>query len=154
MTTLPYSTTASHYFNILLRRYFKRNALWLCTLVLLPFAFIPINLNFVYVALMILFLIVPLFIFHLYFSYALLPECRLSLLEKSVEINETGLICHFENHKDEPIAWHKIVRWQYEKNELILFTGKHSFFCLPLHVFSSKEDQTEFIEKYLKKLPR
>lgn len=93
-----------------------------------------IDVRFVIVAMMVLFMVIPLLLAMLYFYYGLSPEARWSIMEKAVSIDSQCLTLSFadERMKKHAIRWDD-VRRIIEKDDafLIMLRGKR-YTCLML----------------------
>ena len=101
--TFSYQLSPQYYFNRLLKIWLHNNWGWLLSFFLLLVGLSIQNPLFIYVGLIILFLVFPMIISHLWFAYALHPDCRMSILSKTVEINKNGLSCTFDDGRTESI---------------------------------------------------
>ena len=106
--TFSYQLSPQYYFNRLLKIWLHNNWGWLLSFFLLLVGLSIQNPLFIYVGLIILFLVFPMIISYLWFAYALHPDCRMSILSKTVEINKNGLSCTFDDGRTESIAWKRI----------------------------------------------
>ena len=100
MTVESVSVTSSSYMRHLCAMLLADNWLWL----VLPVAVcavmaIWIDVRFVIVAMMILFIIMPMVLALLYFYYGLSPEARWSIMEKSLTIGSDGLELAFTDER-------------------------------------------------------
>ena len=66
-----------------------------------------VDVRFVIVAMMVLFIVLPMVLALLYFYYGLSPEARWSIMEKTVTLNEEGMTLDFV---DERMKKH-VIRW-------------------------------------------
>lgn len=93
-----------------------------------------IDVRFVIVALMVLFIVLPMVLSLLYFYYGLSPEARWSIMEKTADIDDKGITLNFtdERMKKHVIPWDD-VRSIIEKDDvlLLMLRGKR-YTCLML----------------------
>jgi hypothetical protein len=86
-----------------------------------------IDVRFIIVAMMILFVILPMLLSLLYFYYGLSPEARWSIMEKTATVDDSGITLDFA---DERMKKHVILREDVhniiEKNDalIIMLRGK------------------------------
>jgi hypothetical protein len=137
MTIENCSVTASAYMRQLGSMILADNWLWL----VLPVALcgvlaVWIDVRFVIVALMVLFVVVmPMLLTWLYIYYGFSPEARWSIMEKTVTVDENGLVLDFA---DERMKKHVIrrddVRDIIVKDDavLLMLTGGRRYTCLML----------------------
>ena len=126
------------------------NWLWL----LLPVAIcgilaIWVDVRFIIVAMMVLFIVLPMVLALLYFYYGLSPEARWSIMEKTVTIDDGGLTLDFA---DERMRTHVIpkdnVRHIIEKDDvlILLLSGKR-YTCLMLPTSVIDPDITQALRQ-------
>ena len=117
--TFSYQLSPQYYFNRLLKIWLHNNWGWLLSFFLLLVGLSIQNPLFIYVGLIILFLVFPMIISYLWFAYALHPDCRMSILSKTVEINKNGLSCTFDDGRTESIVWERITRIRPREDDLL-----------------------------------
>ena len=132
--TIPDSqVTAGCYMRHLCALFLADNWLWMvaplavCTLLAMW-----IDLRFIIVALMVLFIVLPMILSLLYFYYGFSPEARWSIMEKTAVIDREGLTLAFT---DERMKKHVIprdnVRHIIEKDDAVLLMLKgRRYTCL------------------------
>ena len=127
--------TAGSYMRELCLMFLADNWLWL----VLPVAVcamlaIWVDVRFAIVAMMVLFIVLPMVLALLYFYYGLSQEARWSIMDKSVTINDEGITLEFT---DERMKTHVIprdnVRHIIEKDDVVMLMldGKR-YTCLML----------------------
>jgi len=94
------SVTSGCYMKHLCSMFLADNWLWM----VLPVAVcgmlaIFIDVRFIIVALMILFVVLPMLLAMLYFYYGLSPEARWSIMEKTATIDDSGITLDFTNER-------------------------------------------------------
>lgn len=101
------------------------------------------NINFIYVALMVIFIIIPMIVTYLYFYYGLIPESRSAILEKTAELTDEGIV-YLYKQKDKPdrtelFEWSSIKSVEAGKKWLLLIFRKsnYMFLCIPYSAFES-----------------
>jgi len=140
MTIPSASVTAGCYMRHLCLMFLADNWLWM----VLPVAVcgvlaIGVDVRFVIVAMMVLFIVLPMVLALLYFYYGFSPEARWSIMEKSVTVGEAGLTLDFT---DERMKKHAIaaddVRYIIEKDDVVILmlnTGRrYTSLMLPASV--------------------
>lgn len=87
--TLPFTTTSGDYLSVLISLWLPRYG-WTIVVPLLVCAVVGFlfDARFLFIALMLLFIVVPMLMSFLYTYYMLTPEARRSVLRKEVEISE------------------------------------------------------------------
>ena len=94
-----------------------------------------VDVRFIIVALMALFLVLPMILALLYFYYGFSPEARWSIMEKTVDINPDGMVLSFSDArmKKHAICWDD-VRHIIEKDDavLLMLAGGRRYTCLML----------------------
>ena len=150
MTVRKCSVTSGCYMKHLCSMFLADNWLWM----VLPVAVcgmlaIFIDVRFIIVALMILFVILPMLLALLYFYYGLSPEARWSIMEKTVTIDDSGISLVFA---DERMKKHVIlrddVRSIIEKDDalIIMLRGKR-YTCLMLPASAVDPDVTQVLRQ-------
>ena len=110
-----------------------------------------IDVRFIIVALMILFVILPMLLALLYFYYGLSPEARWSIMEKTATIDDSGITLDFA---DERMKKHVIqrddVRSIIEKDDalIIMLRGKR-YTCLMLPASAVNPDVTQVLRQFV-----
>lgn len=135
MTIETCSVPSGTYMRHLCAMFLADNWLWM----VLPVALCGVlavwfDVRFVIVALMVLFIVLPMVLALLYFYYGLSPEARWSIMPKTVTIEDQGLTLAFtdERMKKHVIAWDD-VRDIIEKDDvLMLMTPGRRYTCLML----------------------
>lgn len=105
-----------------------------------------IDIRFVIVALMVLFIVLPMVLALLYFYYGLSPEARWSILEKSLTLSDEGLMMDFTDArmKKHVIPWGD-VQHIIEKDDvvaLMLKGRRYTLLLLPASVVDPHVAQT------------
>lgn len=126
--TFSYQLSPQYYFNRLLKIWLHNNWGWLLSFFLLLVGLSIQNPLFIYVGLIILFLVFPMIISYLWFAYALHPDCRMSILSKTVEINKNGLSCTFDDGRTESIVWERIIPYTLYLDKTLSSTYQTIFF--------------------------
>ena len=147
--TFSYQLSPQYYFNRLLKIWLHNNWGWLLSFFLLLVGLSIQNPLLIYVGLIILFLVFPMIISYLWFAYALHPDCRMSILSKTVEINKNGLSCTFDDGRTESIVWERITRIRYTSTDIIFHLSNYIFFILPYNSFKSNDDLEYFLKNFL-----
>lgn len=126
------------------------NWLWMVLPVALCGALaIFIDVRFIIVALMVLFVILPMVLALLYFYYGLSPEARWSIMEKTATIDGSGIMLDFT---DERMKKHVIprddVRSIIEKDDalMIMLRGKR-YTCLMIPASAVNPDVTQVLRQ-------
>ncbi len=147
ITTKPCAVTPQHYFRVLARVWLARNW-WVPTLPVIALVMLSVmNLLFIYVALIVVFVVIPMIFSFLWFSYALHPDCRSSILTKTMELSERGIFCTYEDERTELIAWERIAYVRYTSSDIVFHFSRYIFFILPGEAFESNDDLEYFIKK-------
>ncbi|MEG0700466.1 MAG: hypothetical protein RR442_02920 [Muribaculaceae bacterium] len=157
--TNSFKIASGEYARILFR-IFANKWWWVFAIVVIGiFSLSVLNINFIYVALMVMFIIIPMIMSFLYIVYGLVPESRLSILAKSAIINCDELELHFEDEngnlvKVEHILLESFSRYVPQKKWLLLFYkgSNYRFFIIPYDAFKSVEDLRITIGVLRKKL--
>ena len=130
------SVSSSAYMRHLCTMFLADNWLWLVAPVALcAMLAIWIDVRFVIVAMMVLFIALPMVLALLYFYYGLSPEARWSIMEKTATLDDQGITLSFtdERMKTHVIGWDD-VRNIIEKDDVVMLMlqGKrYTCFMLP-----------------------
>lgn len=108
-----------------------------------------IDVRFVIVAMMVLFIVLPMVLALLFFYYGLSPEARWSIMEKSLDVDENGITLDFT---DERMKKHAIlrddVRSIIEKDDvLILMLNGRRYTCLMIPASVVNPDVTQVLRQ-------
>ena len=93
-----------------------------------------VDVRFAIVAMMVLFIVLPMVLALLYFYYGLSPEARWSIMDKTATIDDEGITLDFsdERMKKHAIGWDD-VRYIIEKDDVVLLMlGGRRYTCLML----------------------
>lgn len=90
-----FNISSGQYMRILYSQYLKRRWLVLALPVIACAALAYWNLNFIFVALMLIFVIFPMLLTFLFFYYGMLPEVRISLLPKQLSLSVDNIAITF-----------------------------------------------------------
>ena len=134
--------------SILYRMFFAQRWWLLLLPVVVCLALIAVDTRFAYVALIVAMAMVMISMPILYY-YALTPESRWSILEKTATITEEGLKLDFSSDKmaTHVIAWSDIDSTTAFNNCLILRFKKNSytFLAIPLTSFPNEDELRKFV---------
>ena len=91
-----------------------------------------IDVRFILVAMMVLFVVMPMVLALLYFYYGLSPEARWSIMEKTATLDNEGLTLHFtdERMKTHAIRWDDVRHIIEEEDVVILMLKGNRYRCL------------------------
>ncbi len=111
-----------------------------------------VDVRFVIVAMMVLFIILPMVLALLYFYYGLSPEARWSIMDKIVTLDDRGITLDFtdERMKKHVIRWddvHSII----EKDDavMLMLTGGRRFTCLMLPASVVNPDVAQLLREFV-----
>ena len=128
------------------------NWLWL----ILPVAVcgilaIFIDVRFVIVAMMVLFIVLPMILALLYFYYGLSPEARWSIMEKTAVINDEGITLNFvdERMKTHVIRWNDVRSIIEEEDVLLLMLRGKRYTCLMLPTSAVDPDIAQALRQFV-----
>ena len=154
MTTKECMVSPGSYMRHLSLMFLDDNWLWMC----LPVAVcavlaVWIDVRFVMVALMTLFVALPMVLALLYFYYGFSPEARWSIMEKNAAIDERGITLTFT---DEQMKTHVIaaddVREIVEKEEVwMLMLNGARYTCLMLPASAVNPDVAQLLRQFVAK---
>lgn len=138
---------ASAYMKVLFPLYLQRKW-YIFAVLVLPFAALSfVNLNFLLVALMVVFLVVPMLLGYAYFYYALSEECISSIRRSFIEVSEFGITRHFVDEDDcscgdMSFEWSLFDAFEIDVNGIYLHVRKKklSFLLIPRAAFVQAGD--------------
>ena len=149
------SVSSSTYMRHLCAMFLADNWLWLVTPVALcALLAIWIDVRFVIVAMMVLFIALPMVLALLYFYYGLSPEARWSIMEKTATINGKGISLNFsdERMKTHVIGWND-VRNIIEKDDVLMLMLKSKHYtCLMLPASVVNPDVAQALRQFTAKV--
>ncbi len=151
MTIENCSVTAGTYMRHLCMMFLADNWLWMVAPVAVCAVLaVWIDVRFVIVALMVLFVVMPMLLALLYFYYGFSPEARWSIMEKSATVDGQSITLHFtdERMKTHVIQWGD-VRTIIEKDDalLLMLKGKR-YTCLMLPMSVVNPDVTKALRQF------
>ncbi len=153
MTIDPCNVTSGCYIRHLCALFIADNWFWMA----LPVAVCAvlafwIDVRFVIVALMVLFIVLPMVLALIYFYYGLSPEARWSVMEKSLVVDDATITLSFidERMKKHVIRWddvHDII----EKDDalLLMLSGGRRYTCLMLPASMIEPDVAQSFRKFV-----
>jgi len=151
MTIENCSVTAGTYMRHLCMMFLADNWLWMVAPVAVCAVLaVWIDVRFVIVALMVLFVVMPMLLALLYFYYGFSPEARWSIMEKSATVDGQSITLHFtdERMKTHVIQWGD-VRTIIEKDDaLLLMLKSKRYTCLMLPMSVINPDVTKALRQF------
>ena len=111
-----------------------------------------IDVRFIIVAMMVLFIIMPMLLALLYFYYGFSPEARWSIMEKTVTLDENGITLDFtdERMKKHAIHWDD-VHYIIEKDDavMLMLNGGRRYTCLMLPTSVVNPDVAQLLRQFV-----
>ena len=152
MTIGNCSVSSNGYMRRLCYMFLADNWMWL----ILPVAVcgilaIFIDVRFVIVAMMVLFIVLPMILALLYFYYGLSPEARWSIMEKTAVINDEGITLNFvdERMKTHVIRWNDVRSIIEEEDVLLLMLRGKRYTCLMLPSSAIDPDIAQALRQFV-----
>ncbi len=110
-----------------------------------------IDVRFVIVAMMVLFIVLPMILALLYFYYGLSPEARWSIMEKTAVINDEGITLNFvdERMKTHVIRWNDVRSVIEEEDVLLLMLRGKRYTCLMLPSSAIDPDIAQALRQFV-----
>ncbi len=150
LQTLPYRVTAPQLASQITRLWLADYWLALAAVpVLCLIAGAVFDLRLVFVALILVFLIIPGIVFMVYFYYGVSPHCRFSILPHSMIIDSSGLRVDYKSeddttpaHAPETINWSQLTIVDATAKSIIMQYGssRYSLIIIPPTAFESEEE--------------
>lgn len=107
-----------------------------------------LNTNFIIVALMVVFIVVPMVLSLLYFNYALTDEARISISEKNIELIVEGIVFNLLQDNAKPHFY----KWEDFRNVRLFQWGialqpakRYRLLMIPAAAFENEKQCTECI---------
>ena len=146
------SVTANSYMRHLGGLFLADNWLWMVLpLVVCSILAYWVDVRFIIVAMMVLFIVLPMVLALLYFYYGLSPEARWSIMEKTATLDEKGITLEFadERMKTHAIGWDD-VRCIIEKKDVVMLMlrGKR-YRCLMLPASVVNPDVAQALRQFV-----
>ena len=124
--------------------------------IIVPFlALIFVNILFVYVALMVLFFVIPLLVAFVYFYNAFSPQCVDAIRASRIEFGDAGFTRYYVNDSEEITGdrfykWSLFQRVEADDSEIkIFYTSNPMYFIsIPNDVFEDVNSRADLIEKF------
>jgi hypothetical protein len=110
-----------------------------------------IDVRFVIVAMMVLFIVLPMILALLYFYYGLSPEARWSIMEKTAVINDEGITLNFvdERMRTHVIRWNDVRSIIEEEDVLLLMLRGKRYTCLMLPSSAIDPDIAQALRQFV-----
>ena len=149
--------TSGDYVKRLFSAYMARHWVWFALPVLILIGLSIVNIKFIIVALMVLFIIIPMALSFIYFNYALTDEARLSITEKELKVTVEGLYIKILNDSGKEYFYYweefygcKIGEW----GIALQHKGSYRFLMIPATAFNDEKQRTACIAFIKRKLLR
>ena len=154
MTIENCSVSSGTYMRHLCAMFLADNWLWmLAPVAICALLAVWIDIRFVIVAMMVLFIILPMVLALLFFYYGLSPEARWSIMEKTMTIDSTGMTLSFldERMKTHVISWDDVRDIIEKKDVLLLMLKGRRYTCLMLPASVVNPDVTQALRQFTAK---
>lgn len=143
----------SQYLKKVAKSYFSDNWIYFVLPILMCFSLGAINVNFIIVALMLLFVAAPMVLNLIYFYYMLTVEASWSVTDKVISVDKDGnLTLSFanENRLSKTIKREEIAGVTGDADSVILLFAirKYTFLVIPYSHFISKDAVADFVAIY------
>lgn len=109
-----------------------------------------VDVRFIIVAMMILFIVMPMVLALLYFYYGFSPEARWSIMEKKLTIGNEGITLTFtdERMKKHAIGWDDVLHIIEKDNVLLFMLKGKRYTCLMLPASIVNPDVTQALRQF------
>lgn len=154
MKTLEFKTPSGEYVKLVFTSFLKKYWWGLVLPLLATIALMQINMNFVFVALTLIFIVYPMAMSFVYFAYCIVKEIRCTILPKTMETNEKGLILTFDNFAH-TIEWEELNGYKVKQRYIALDIKprKFTYLIVPYDAFENKDSLREFVVILHGKIP-
>ena len=155
-----FSVSNGKYSYLLLREYFIARW-WMYCIPLVTCTLAGIfDFRFILVALIILFMLLPMAIYLVYVIYGLLPENRYSIMNKNAIVDEKGIELNLKEeylkntNKHIVISWEEIEKIKISRHFVLIFlrSGKFRILVVPNESFCGLDDFKTFVDLALTRL--
>ena len=154
MTIENCSVSSGTYMRHLCAMFLADNWLWMVAPVAIcALLAVWIDVRFLIVALMVLFIVLPMVLALLFFYYGLSHEARWSIMEKSMTIDSIGMTLSFldERMKTHVIGWDDVRDIIEKKDALLLMLKGRRYTCLMLPASVINPDVTQAFRQFTAK---
>ena len=154
MTIENCSVSSGTYMRHLCAMFLADNWLWMVAPVAIcALLAVWIDVRFLIVALMVLFIVLPMILALLFFYYGLSPEARWSIMEKTTTIDLTGMTLSFldERMKTHVIGWDDVRDIIEKKDALLLMLKGRRYTCLMLPASVINPDVAQALRQFTAK---
>ena len=145
MKTLEFKTPSGDYVKLVFTSFLKKY--WWCFVLplLATIALMQININFVFVALTLVFIVYPMALSFVYFAYCIVKEIRWTILPKTMVSSEQGLHLSLEN-STHTIKWNELSGYKIRRRfiALELKPRRFTYLIVPYEAFRNKDSLKEF----------
>ena len=109
-----------------------------------------VDVRFIIVGMMILFIVMPMVLALLYFYYGFSPEARWSIMEKTLTIGNEGITLTFtdERMKKHAIGWDDVLHIIEKDNVLLFMLKGKRYTCLMLPASIVNPDVTQALRQF------
>ncbi|MGM9803662.1 MAG: YcxB family protein [Muribaculaceae bacterium] len=154
MTTKTFSVTSGKYVSTVFHDFMKH--FWWAFLlpIVVCFSLAGVHTGFVFLALTLIFIVYPMALSFVYFANCMVIEIRWSMLSKTMELANEGVLLRFENGSH-LIKWDEIGGYRAKRNHLIINLNhrRYCYFFVPYEAFNSTDDLRQFVLTLKQHLP-
>ncbi|MBO6249873.1 MAG: hypothetical protein J6N71_00815 [Muribaculaceae bacterium] len=126
---------SSRYLSLLARMFFASNAVWLALPLLAGAVLSLLDVRWLIVSLMLVFIAVPMLLALCYIYYGLSEEARWSVMEKDITIGSDGLLLEFAHPRmsNRLIGWNQVTRIVLNDGDVLLMLAvrRYTFLLIP-----------------------
>ena len=126
---------SSRYLSLLARMFFASNAVWLALPLLAGAGLSLLDVRWLIVSLMLVFIAVPMLLALCYIYYGLSEEARWSVMEKDITIGPDGLLLEFAHPRmsNRLIGWNQVTRIVLNDGDVLLMLAvrRYTFLLIP-----------------------
>ncbi|MGM9812383.1 MAG: YcxB family protein [Muribaculaceae bacterium] len=145
MKTREFKTPSGEYVKLVFSSFLKKY--WWCFVLplLATIALMQININFVFVALTLIFIVYPMAMSFVFFTYCIVKEIRWTIMPKTMETTEQGLHLTLEN-STHTIKWNELSGYKIKRRFIALEIKprKFTYLIVPYEAFENKDNLREF----------
>lgn len=146
MKTLEFKTPSGEYVKLVFTSFLKKYWWGFVLPLLATIALMQININFVFVTLTLIFIVYPMALSFVFFTYCIVKEIRWTIMPKTMETTEQGLHLTLEN-STHTIKWNELSGYIIKRRFIALQIKprKFTYLIVPYEAFENKDSLREFV---------
>ncbi len=155
MKTARCHIATGDYSRLLFSVFVSENWFWFVLPLALFAALGALDWRYFVVALMVLFIVIPMVMSLVYFNYMLTVETRWSIVDKTITIVSDGLLLEFDQEREQALVKWSDISGLYAKGAYLLVKLKvrrYQYLVIPVDAFESVDSCREFAKEISEKI--